>query len=151
MKPGGQRQRSQGRLPHLNLAAAITTCMGTVHNFAPATPGGNEQRVAPRRHVLMRASMRVPGSDQVYAITVKDISSTGLRARTAVSIFPGSKLEIELPNIGWIAAQVVRAEEGLIAVRFAAVIDPDRTQPKVTGSYAPPPSVTIGAAPLFRV
>ena len=125
--------------------------MGTVHNFAPAMPGGNEQRVAPRRHVLMRASMRVPGSDQVYAITVKDISSTGLRARTAVSVFPGAKVELELPNIGWIGGQVVRTEEGLIAVRLAAVIDPEQAQSKVTGSYGPPPSVAARPTPLFRV
>ena len=125
--------------------------MGTVHNFAPAMPGGSEQRVAPRRHVLMRASMRVRGSEQVYAVTIKDISSTGLRARTAISVFPSAKVEIELPNIGWTAGQVVRTEEGLIAVRFAAIIDPERTQSKVSGSYGPPPSATATATPLFRI
>ena len=138
-------------LRNVNLTPVVTMHMGTVHNFAPAMPGGNEQRVAPRRHVLMRASMRIPGSDQVFAVTIKDISSTGLRARTAVSVFPGAKVEIELPNIGCIGGQVVRTEEGLIAVRFAAIIDPDQTQSKVTGSYGPPPSAATRATPLFRV
>ena len=113
--------------------------MGTVHNFAAATGEGGEHRMAPRRRVLMRAAMRLRGHDQVHAVTVKEISSTGLKASTAVSVWPGAKLEIELPNIGWVAADVVRAEQGTIAVRFAAIIDPDRTQAKITGSYRQAP------------
>ena len=97
----------------------------------------------------MRASLRVRGSNQLFAVTVKDISSTGLKANTAVSVFPGANVEIELPNIGWIAGQVIRAEEGTVSLRFAVVIDPDQTQSKVTGSYGQPPP--LQPSPLFRV
>ena len=114
--------------------------MGTVHNLASALVTEGEQRVAPRLRVLMRASLRMRGNDQIFAVTIKDISSTGLRANAPVSMFPGANVEIELPNIGWTPGQVVRADEGVIGVRFAAIIDPARAQAKVTGSYGPPPS-----------
>lgn len=89
----------------------------------------------------MRAAIRLRGSDGAYAVTVKDISSTGLRASGAVSLFPGALVEVELPNIGGTPAEVVRAEEGTIAAPFGAIIDPDQAQAEATGSYrAPPPS-----------
>jgi hypothetical protein len=60
----------------------------------------------------------------------------------------GARLEIELPNIGWVPGQVVRAEPGLICVRFARVIDPAHMQTKVTGSYGPAPTPS---AQLLRI
>lgn len=55
-------------------------------------------------------------------------------------MFQGARVEVDLPNIGWTPGEVVRAEEGIIAVRFAAIIDPERTHARVTGSYGAPPS-----------
>ena len=106
-----------------------------------ATP--DDRRAALRRRVLMRAAMRVRGSGEIFAITVKDISSTGLKASTAVAMFPGTLLEIELPNIGWVAGEVQRIDgQGSVSVQFGAIIDPDQTQPRVTGSYGPAPTGT---------
>ena len=95
----------------------------------------------------MRAAMRVLGQCDEFALTVKDLSSTGMKARATVAMFPGTRVEIALPHIGWVPAEIVRLEgEEAIGIRFAVVIDPDATQVRVSGSYAPtqaPPLVTL--------
>ena len=118
--------------------------MGQVLSLANGSSAVEEmQHRAARRRVLMRASLRLRGQTAKWPLTVRDISSTGVKAVTDVSLFPGSQIEIELPNIGWIPAVVARAEgENTVGIQFGVVIDPERTQVRVTGSYgtAPPPT-----------
>jgi hypothetical protein len=116
--------------------------MGNVHPIERATSTTLEDnRATIRRRVLIRASMRLRGKAEEWLLTVKDISSTGMRAHSKVCILPGTRLDIELPNIGWIPGEVVRTEGvGVIGVRFGAIIDPARTQVPVSGSYGASPS-----------
>lgn len=119
--------------------------MGNVHRLeiAPST-SPDDNRTTVRRRVLMRASMRVRGQSGKWPLTVKDISSTGMRAITAVCLFPNTRLDIHLPNIGWIPGEVVRVEgENVIGIRFGAIIDPAQTQVQVSGSYDAPPRTSI--------
>ena len=121
--------------------------MGTVHALAIAP--GTSGREAARRRVLMRETMRLRGSDVTHGVTVKDISSTGLSASTAVSWPRGARVEIDLPNIGPVPANVVRTQDGVIALQFGAIIDPDATQATVTGSYGSAPGAST--TPLYRI
>jgi hypothetical protein len=123
--------------------------MGTVHQLALARAETSDQPIAPRRRVLMRAAMRVRGKDTSYPVMVRDISSTGLRASAGVQMFRGTLIELDLPNLGPVPGEVVRAEgDGGIGVRFGVVIEPERTQTAVTGSYGTAPSNS--GAPLVR-
>jgi hypothetical protein len=125
--------------------------MGTVHRLALAKSEGGEATIAPRRRVLMRAEMRIRGKDVSYPVTVRDISSTGLRASASVNVFAGTIIEVQLPNLGWIPGEVVRTgEDRDIGVQFGMVIEPEHTQTRVTGSYGPAPSGASGPA-LRRV
>jgi hypothetical protein len=116
--------------------------MGVVHQLlVQAVNDGDDNRSAVRRRVLMRCSMRMRGDAEEWSITAKDISSTGMKAVAGVSLFPSAKVEVNLPNIGWIPGEVVRLDgENAIGIRFGAIIDPARTLVKVSGSY--------GAAPV---
>src|SRR5687768_16751669 len=106
--------------------------MGTIHKLTPAFAAADEGRGAPRQRVLIRAAIRVRGSDATHPITVKDISSTGLRASTVVNLFVGAQIEVELPNLGWIGGQVVRSVAGTLGIRFGAIIDPQIMHVHVT-------------------
>lgn len=116
--------------------------MGTVHELQVANAAfGGEQRHAQRLRVLMRATLRVRGTDTTHAIIIKDISSTGAKVATGLSYFVGTHVEIDLPNLGWVSGQIVRHENGnTIGIRFNAIIDPSQTQVHVTGTYARTPS-----------
>lgn len=121
--------------------------MGQVHSFAGTfSVQETEQHRAARRRVLMRASMRLRGQAGEWPLTVRDISSTGMKAVAQVSLFPGSRIEVKLPNIGWIPAVVARIEgESTIGIQFGMVIDPERTQVRVTGTYGAAPPVPATA------
>lgn len=111
---------------------------------SPDDASDDEQRVTNRSRVLMRAIMRIRGAAFDYPVTIKDISSTGLRATTNISMFTGTRIEIELKNIGWVPGEVVWADaEGQIGVRFDAVIQPERTQNQITGTYRAPPKPSL--------
>jgi hypothetical protein len=118
--------------------------MGDVHHLeiaAPAEPA--EHRAAVRRRVLMRAAIRMPGQSQEWALTVKDLSSTGMKAMAPVSMFPGTRVEICLPNIGWVSGEIARIEgESAVGIRFGAVIDPECAQTRVSGSNGAVPVAT---------
>ncbi len=116
-----------------------------MYQLEPLPRDGGDLRAAVRRRVLMRAAMRLQGPCDEFALTVKDLSSTGMKARAGVAMFPGTRVEIALPHIGWVPGEIVRLEgEDAIGIRFSVVIDPAATQMRVTGSYAPaqvPPAV----------
>jgi hypothetical protein len=116
--------------------------MGHVHQLELADPApGGDLRTAIRRRVLMRATMRLVGQHDEWSLTVKDLSSTGMKARSSVSMFPGTRVEIALPRIGWVPGVIVRIEgEDAIGIRFGAVIDPEQTQMPVSGTYGAGPS-----------
>jgi hypothetical protein len=110
--------------------------MGHLHQIdsVSVTPSA-DLRSAARRRVLMRSAMRLQGQADEWVLTVKDLSCTGMKARSSVSLFPGTQVEISLPNIGWVPAEVVRIEgEQAIGLRFGAAIDPEQSQVPVSGS-----------------
>lgn len=111
-----------------------------------AKPGGH--RVAGRSRVLMQGKIRLRGSEFSHPVTIRDMSSTGLRAKSAARFLPGANVELELPNLGWVTSKVVWVDdEGSLGVRFSAIIQPERTHSSITGSYRKAPS---GLGPQLR-
>lgn len=108
-----------------------------------------QRRVAKRTRVLMRANMRVPTTGDEHALTIRNISSTGLLAAGNVSLFSGTRVEVDLPNIGWMAGEIVWHENGVVGVHFAAIIQPERTLSEINGNFGPAPSKL--SQPLRRV
>ena len=97
----------------------------------------------------MRASMRFPDQREEWPLTVKDLSSTGMKARSPVMVRPGTAVEIGLPNIGWVPGKIVRIEgDDAIGVRFLSAIDPEVAQVRVSGSYATAPPPVVRLRPL---
>jgi len=136
--------------PLRSLCAPISGVMGLVHQLElPPPREAGELRAAARRRVLMRAAMRLQGQSEEWPLTVKDLSSTGMKARAPVAMFPGSRVEVGLPNIGWVPGEIVRIEgDDAIGIRFGAMIDPEQTQVRVSGSYT---AAGAPAAQLRRV
>ena len=102
-------------------------------------PHDCNRRIAARSRILMRSKLRVRGSDHEYPILIKDVSSTGLRASTEVSFFAGSRIEVEIRGVGWVAGEIVRAARpGQTGIKFAALIRPELLHQPVSGSYSTP-------------
>jgi hypothetical protein len=118
--------------------------MGTLHNLAKAYPQATQDRLetSARKAVFLRALMRFQGHDEAIAITIREISATGMKASTASSPFPGGKVEIGLRNLGAVPATIMWAASGMMEVAFDRIIDPEAIQMEITGTYTPAPDTT---------
>lgn len=111
--------------------------MATVHQLLAATSGNlGDHRGAERQNMFIKALFKIQGSDLAHPITIRDISSTGMRASTCSAPFVGGKVEVELRNIGTVPATVIWVENGKIGLHFDRIIDPSQTKMDITGTYS---------------
>lgn len=97
----------------------------------------SDNRVAARSRMLMRAKLRVRGLTGEHAISIKDISSTGLKASGVLKFLSGTRVEIDLRNIGWVAGQIIWTDaDGCVGIRFSSIINAECTRTQISGSYA---------------
>lgn len=93
--------------------------------------------------------MRVGHLPGDYGLSIMDISSTGLKARVEIGLMKGTRVEVELRNIGWVPGQVAWVGgNGTVGIRLARVIQPELTRNQVTGSYGQAP---VGTPVLRRL
>ncbi|MEH3046891.1 MAG: PilZ domain-containing protein [Sphingomonas adhaesiva] len=60
-----------------------------------------------------------------FEVRVRNFSSGGLMAELPHAIAPDSAVEVELPQVGWVAGRVVWQTEGRAGIAFDRAIDPD--------------------------
>lgn len=111
--------------------------MRNVHPFfaSPSNDPG-DRRIAERRNLLMKAAFNLDGSGQAQPTTIRDISSTGMKASIAHAPLVGGEVHVEIPGVGTVPATVVWAEDGKMGVHFDRVIDPTQAKIQITGSYS---------------
>lgn len=86
------------------------------------------------------AGLQAPGAE--LRVRVADISQGGAKIRAGVALPEGSRLRVELPNLGWIGGTVAWCTGQHFGVRFDHDIDPAVVRQPVTGSYRAPPIET---------
>lgn len=95
---------------------------------------GVDTRTISRDSLFMMASVRFAGSDAEYRIKVRNLSSGGMMAEGDVRVERGARLEVNLRNIGWVAATVAWVQDGRWGLAFAGEIDPMLARASVTGT-----------------
>lgn len=91
----------------------------------------------------MRCAMRLAGESSEHPLTVKDLSASGMKVTAPVAMRPGTQIEVCLPHIGWVTGEVLRTEgANVLGIRFELLIEPERTQVRVSGRYGPTPLPT---------
>jgi hypothetical protein len=86
----------------------------------PALP---ERRPA-RRDVRLSCQV-ILGNDRTHEAVLEDVSHRGFKVRSPVSLLVGSKLELEIPNVGRVPVQVRWALGGRVGGTFLAQLAPD--------------------------
>ena len=88
-----------------------------------------------RQSIMLMVEIRL-GAER-SRVRVKDISAGGLKVAVSVpSPRPGSKIQVELPNIGWKTGIVAWAANGQFGIRFDVPIDPAAVRQQITGNFA---------------
>jgi len=103
-----------------------------------ASDEGAYNRQDPRDSLFLMADMRVPGTKEVKAIKVRNLSSGGLMAEFPQGLDQGMAVEFEVRGIGRITGRVAWSAAGRIGVAFDRQIDPMLARKPVgTGGKTP--------------
>lgn len=79
----------------------------------------------PHRHALqLKSVLAIPALDRQVKARIRNISAGGLMAETPLPIGRGERVEIDLPNIGYIGGKVIWAAEGKLGIAFDHPINP---------------------------
>ena len=108
----------------------------------PSNPLENQDVGVPKRgnsrdSLLVKATLRFPGSGDEGEVRVRNISSGGLMAEAPVRVPRGETVEVKLRNIGWVTGKVAWLAEGRFGIAFDYPIDPKATHHSA-GSAAKP-------------
>lgn len=85
-----------------------------------------DTRQLSRDSLFLLAKLKVEGdaSATEYSVKVRNLSSGGMMAEGAVKVARGSRISIELRNIGWVEGSVAWKADDRFGIAFIEEIDP---------------------------
>ena len=86
--------------------------------------GDIQDRHQNRDSLFVMADMRLEDTGPVHRIKIRNLSTGGLMAEGEIKAAPGTSLEIDIRNIGWVAGSVAWVAGPRFGVAFAEDIDP---------------------------
>lgn len=101
----------------------------------------SENRHLVRDSMFVMADLCIDGVPGEHRIKVRNLSSGGMMGEGTVRVARGTRLRVNLRNIGWIRGAVAWVQENRFGVAFEEEIDPRDARAPVTGASAEP-SVT---------
>lgn len=82
------------------------------------------KRDTERDSLFLTANLRFQNGGEEGRVRVRNLSEGGLMAEAAIQAARGTRLEIELRNIGWIGGKIAWVAEKKIGVAFDHPINP---------------------------
>ncbi len=82
------------------------------------------KRDSDRDSLFLTANLRFQTGGDEGAVRIRNLSAGGLMAEAAVQAPRGSRVEVELKNIGWIGGKVAWVAERKLGIAFDHPIDP---------------------------
>ena len=103
---------------------------------------GNENRQIARDSLFVMADLRLPGSEEEHRIKVRNLSAGGMMGEGPVRVMRGTRVEVNIRNIGWVEGSVAWVQDDRFGVAFGEEIDPKVARAPVAAGgnlLAPPP------------
>lgn len=102
----------------------------------------SENRHLARDSLFVMADLCVDGVPGEHRIKVRNLSSGGMMGEGPVRVARGTKVKVNLRNIGWTRGAVAWVQENRFGVAFDEEIDPRDARAPVTGTGAEAPLVS---------
>ena len=83
-----------------------------------------DTRQVNRDSLFLLAQVRVDGQDAVTRVKVRNLSAGGMMAEGDSRVVRGSRVAVELRNIGWIEGAVAWKQDNRFGIAFVDEIDP---------------------------
>lgn len=120
-----------------------------------------ETRHIARDSLFLMAELCLEGSDLRHRVKVRNLSAGGMMAEGDARVAPGSKVSLNLRNIGWVDGCVAWVQDNRFGIAFVDEIDARAVRgmppaaavkhdaPRYTGNRAQPGQRRRG--PLFKI
>ena len=84
-----------------------------------------DTRQQARENLLLHALLKVEAdaSGTEHRVKLRNLSPAGLMAEGDVKVSPGSRVSVELPNLGWVDGSVAWKQDNRFGIAFAREID----------------------------
>ena len=82
-----------------------------------------ETRTIARDSLFLLAELCLEGSDQRYRVKVRNLSAGGMMAEGEARVAAGTKVSLNLRNIGWVEGSVAWVQENRFGIAFRDEID----------------------------
>jgi hypothetical protein len=83
-----------------------------------------DHRQLGRDSLFLTADLRLAGNDVEHKVRVRNLSAGGMMAEGHVNVAPGSAIEINLRNLGWVDGAVAWIQDNRFGIAFTQPIDP---------------------------
>ena len=83
-----------------------------------------ETRQVNRESMLLLANLRIDGQGTIHRVRVRNLSAGGMMAETDVGVSRGTRVSIELRNIGWVEGSVAWRQDNRFGIAFVDTINP---------------------------
>lgn len=84
----------------------------------------SEHRHLSRDSLFVMADLRIDGIPGDHRIKVRNLSSGGMMGEGSVRVARGTKIRVDLRNIGWIRGTVAWVQESRFGIAFDEEIEP---------------------------
>jgi prepilin-type processing-associated H-X9-DG protein len=91
-----------------------------------------DTRQVNRESLLLLANLQVDGQDASYRVRVRNLSAGGMMAETDANVARGSRVSVELRNIGWVDGSVAWRQDNRFGIAFVDAIDPGKVREPIT-------------------
>lgn len=106
---------------------------------------GVDTRHLDRDSLFLMAEIRLEGTEKSERLKVRNLSPGGMMAEGAMDVVAGTRLSINLRNIGWVKGNVAWVQESRFGVAFDKEIDPKLPRQQVGSGDAAAPRFTRAA------
>lgn len=98
----------------------------------------DEHRSRSRDSLLLLADLRFADAQTPRRVRVRNLSAGGMMAEGAEAAVPGTLVEVNIRNIGWVAGRIAWVEGERCGIAFREAIDPLAARaPVSTGEGTP--------------
>jgi hypothetical protein len=95
-----------------------------------------DTRQVNRDSLFLLARVRVDGRDEDYRVKVRNLSAGGMMAEGDAKVARGSRVSVDLRNIGWVEGSVAWKQEDRFGIAFLEEIDPKLVRAPNAGEAA---------------
>lgn len=109
---------------------------------------GVDTRHIARDSLFLLASLRLAGDEVEHRVKVRNLSAGGMMAEGEVRVERGTRLAVDLRNVGWVDGAVAWVQDNRFGIAFAEEIDARLVRAPVGSGDASAPRFTRPASIL---